>query len=209
MNIKVIIADDHQLFIDGIRSILLGELGISIIAEATNGLELVKLLEKGEKPDIILTDIRMPIMDGISATKVITKDYPCIPILALSMFDQSADVYEMLEAGARGYVTKEVDQKELLLAIHTMLSGKNYFSKNLTIDYQNWVKTTKNYKQPSITRREKEIIALIAKGRTTLQIAHELKLSKFTIDTHRKNIHKKLGTKSNAALINYALNHIQ
>lgn len=209
MNIKVIIADDHQLFIDGIRSILSGELGISIIADATNGLELVKLLEKGEKPDIILTDIRMPIMDGIAATKVITKDYPSIPILALSMFDQSADVYEMLEAGARGYVTKEVDQKELVQAIHTMVSGKNYFSKNLAIDYENWVKTKENYNHSSITRREKEIIALVAKGRTTLQIAQELKLSKFTIDTHRKNIHKKLGTKSNAALINYALNHIQ
>ena len=122
MKIKVIIADDHQLFIDGIRSILEKELGITIIAEAANGLELIKLLEQGKQPDIIITDIRMPIMDGIAATKVITKSYPRIPILALTMFDQSADVYEMLEAGARGYVTKEVNQSELFLAIHTTLT---------------------------------------------------------------------------------------
>jgi two-component system nitrate/nitrite response regulator NarL len=206
MNIKVIIADDHQLFIDGIRSILSSEFDISIIAEATNGLELIKLLETGEHPDIILTDIRMPIMDGINATKIITKTYPNIPVLALTMFDQSADVYEMMEAGARGYVTKEVNQSELVLAIHTMVSGKKYFSSKLPVDFEAWYKTNNKEEQVALTKREKEILALLARGRTTLQMAQELQLSKFTIDTHRKNIHKKLGTKSNVALINYALN---
>lgn len=209
MNIKVIIADDHQLFIDGIRSILSGELGISIIAEASNGLELIKLLEAGKHPDIILTDIRMPIMNGVNATKIITKSYPNIPVLALTMFDQSADVYEMLEAGARGYVTKEVNQEELLLAIHSLIGGKIYFSSKLPIDIEAWYRLDKHTEQIALTKREIEILRLLTRGRTTLQMAQELQLSKFTIDTHRKNIHKKLGTKSNAALINYALNNIQ
>lgn len=206
MNIRVMIADDHQLFIDGIRSILSKELDISIIAEASNGLELIKFLEAGALPDIILTDIRMPIMDGINATKIITKSFPNIPVLALTMFDQSADVYEMLEAGARGYVTKEVNQTELVTAIHTMVAGKKYFSSKLPINFESWYKTNNEENKVALTKREKEILKLLARGRTTLQMAQELKLSKFTIDTHRKNIHKKLGTKSNAALINFALN---
>jgi len=208
MIIKVIIADDHQLFIDGLKSILSKELNISIIAEASNGLELIKLLESEYMPDIIITDIRMPVLDGISATKIISKEYPNIPVLALTMFDQNGDVYEMLEAGAKGYVTKEVNQQELLLAIHTVISGKKYFSKNLSIDYETWFNTEKNRDKITLTKRETEILLLIAKGRTTLEIAQQLKLSKFTIDTHRKNIHKKLGIKSNTGLVNYAIKHL-
>ncbi|QIA08166.1 response regulator transcription factor [Draconibacterium halophilum] len=208
MNIRIIIADDHQLFIDGIKSILANELDISIIAEASNGLELINLLDSGKHPDIIITDIRMPVMDGISATKIISKNHPKIPILALTMFDQNADVYEMLEAGAKGYITKEVDRKELTQAIHAIVSGKNYFSKNLPVNYAAWVKAKLTENIIELTRREKEILQLIIKGRTTLEIAQELKLSKFTIDTHRKNIHKKVGTKSNMGLVNYALKNL-
>lgn len=208
MKIKIIIADDHQLFIDGLRSILSKELDVSIIAEASNGLELIKLLENNLIPDIIITDIRMPIMDGISATKVIAKEYPNIPVLALTMFDQSVDVYEMLEAGAKGYVTKEVDQQELIKAIHTIISGHKYFSKNLSVDYESWFNSEKNGDNIAITKREKEILQLIAKGRTSLEIAQQLKLSKFTIDTHRKNIHKKLGIKSNTGLVNYVIKNL-
>ena len=209
MMIKVIIADDHQLFIDGLKSILSKELNISIIAEASNGLELLKLLEADHIPDIIITDIRMPVLDGISATRIISKEYPNIPVLALTMFDQNGDVYEMLEAGAKGYVTKEVNQKELIQAIHTIISGKKYFSKNLSIDYEAWFNTKKNRDRVILTKREIEILQLIAKGRTTLEIAQQLKLSKFTIDTHRKNIHKKLGIKSNTGLVNYAMKHLE
>lgn len=208
MHIKLIIADDHRLFIDGIRSIFDRELGLEIIAEAGNGLELVKLLEAGYKPDLIITDIRMPIMDGIAATRIITKKYPRIPILALTMFDQSIDVSEMLEAGARGYITKEVDRDELIQAIHALMAGNKYFSSKLSVDLGDWEQTNLNGEQIALTKREIEILKLLSRGRTTLQMAQELKLSKFTIDTHRKNIHKKLGTKSNAALINYALNNL-
>lgn len=203
MKIKIAIADDHQLFIDGIKSILSNELDISIIAEAGNGLELIKLVENGPQPDIVITDIRMPVMDGISATKVLTKEFPKIPVLALTMYDQSADVLEMLEAGAKGYVTKDAQKQELIAAIHLLIAGGRYFSKNLPENFNNWGENESE--EIGLTRREKEILALLSKGRTTIQIARELKLSKFTIDTHRKNIHKKLGIKSNAGLVRYAM----
>ena len=208
MKIKVIIADDHHLFIDGIKSILTKELDIHIIAEANNGLELIKLLESGLHPDIILTDIRMPVMDGIAATRMITKNYPDIPVLALTMFDQSADVYEMMEAGARGFVTKEVKKEELIHAIHTIVNRKPYFSENLTIDPSQLRQLNGPDENIELTRRETEILNLVVKGRTTLEIAQQLKLSKFTIDTHRKNIHKKLNIKTNAGLVNYALKNL-
>lgn len=205
MKIEVIIADDHQLFIEGIKSILSNELDISIVAEANNGLELIKLLESGIRANIILTDIRMPVMDGVAVTRILSKDYPEIPILALSMLDHSADVYEMLEAGAKGYITKEITKEELVKAIHTVVAGSNYFASSVEMDREKWQKMQNPHSNIELTRREREILRLIAKGRTTLEIAQELKLSKFTVDTHRKNIHKKLNIKSNTGLVNYAI----
>jgi DNA-binding NarL/FixJ family response regulator len=205
MTIKIIIADDHQLFIDGIKSILSKEIDINIIGEANNGLEILKLLENGLQPDIILTDIRMPIIDGVAITKILTKEYPTIPVLALSMYDQSADVIEMLDAGAKGYVTKIVKKNELIFAIHTIVKGEYYFCKDLSDDIKSWFEVDYKSVTKILTRREKEILLLIAKGRTTLQIAQQLKLSRFTVDTHRKNIHNKLGIKTNTGLVNYVL----
>jgi len=208
MRIKIAIADDHQLFIDGIKSILSKEINIAIVSEASNGLDLIKAVENGTLPDIIVTDIRMPVMDGIAATKILAKKYPHIPVLALTMYDQSADVLEMLEAGAKGYVTKEEDKKELIQALKCLMNGKKYFSKNLPENFTRWFSNTIPDEEIILTRREKEILSLIAKGRTTHQMAQELRLSKFTIDTHRKNIHKKLGIKSNTGLVNYALKNL-
>lgn len=208
MKIKVAIADDHKLFVDGIKSIFSNQIDIYIVTEATNGLELINALEKGPLPNIIVTDIRMPVMDGIAATRILTKKYPNIPVLALTMFDQSADVIEMLEAGAKGFITKEADIQELIQAMKSLLNGKSYFSKSLPKDIDTLAPDRLNKEEIVLTRREKEILGLIAKGRTTLQMATELKLSKFTIDTHRKNIHKKLGIKSNTGLVNYALKNL-
>ncbi|WP_299552017.1 response regulator transcription factor [Seonamhaeicola sp.] len=208
MTIKILIADDHQLFIDGIKSILLKEIGIDVIAEASNGLKVLQLLENNVSPDIIITDIRMPVMDGIALTRELTKSYTNIKVLALSMYDQTADVIEMLDAGAKGYVTKNVDKKELVNAIHTLVKGDYFFSDNLPQDIKDWFNKEQTSHKASLTRREKEILSLLAKGRTSLQMAEQLKLSKYTIDTHRKNIHKKLGIKTNAGLINYAIQNL-
>jgi DNA-binding NarL/FixJ family response regulator len=207
MNVNIIIADDHQLFIDGIKSILTNEIGISIIGEATNGLVLYKLIEDGLIPDVVLTDIRMPVLDGVSVTKMLSKDFPKIKVLALSMFDQSVDVIEMLDAGAKGYLTKNAEKKTLIHAIHTVLKGEYYISENLPDEIQAWFNNEPISIKQTLTRRENEILQLIAKGRTTIEIAKQLKISRFTIDTHRKNIHKKLGIKSNTGLVSYALKH--
>ncbi|MEM9679558.1 MAG: response regulator transcription factor [Bacteroidota bacterium] len=209
MTIEILIADDHQLFIDGIKSILSKAIDIKVIGEANNGLEVIKLLERGLQPTVILTDIRMPIMDGVLLTKTLTKTHPNIKVLALSMFDQTVDVIEMLNAGAKGYVTKNVDKTELVTALHTLMKGDYYFSKNLPKDIQDWFhKERLEPKATQLTKRETEILQLIAKGRTSLQIAKQLKLSKYTVDTHRKNIHKKLGIKSNTGLVNYVLSNL-
>ncbi len=208
MSIKIIIADDHKIFIDGLKSILSKKIGITIVGEAKNGLEIIKLLEKGCQPDIIITDIRMPIIDGIALTKILTKEYPNIPVLALSMYDQSADVIEMLDAGAKGYLTKDIEIEEFIKAIHTIVKGGHYFGNNLPKDIKSWFNTDHDSGEHILTRREKEILQLISIGRTTLQMAQQLNLSRFTIDTHRKNIHKKLGIKTNTGLVNYSLKYL-
>ncbi|WP_353776880.1 response regulator [Winogradskyella sp. 3972H.M.0a.05] len=208
MKINILIADDHQLFIDGIKSILLKEIDIDVIAEANNGLEVLKLLERDIEPNVIITDIRMPVLDGISLTKELTKDYPKIKVLALSMYDQTADVIEMLDAGAKGYVTKNVEKSELVNAIHTLVKDEYFFSDNLPKDIKDWFNKEQIEIKAILTRREKEILGLLAKGRTSIQMANQLKLSKYTIDTHRKNIHKKLGIKTNTGLVNYALKNL-
>ncbi|MBC3756843.1 response regulator transcription factor [Hyunsoonleella sp. SJ7] len=209
MTINVIIADDHQLFIDGIKSILQKVMNVEVIGEANNGLEVLKLLENGLKPDIIITDIRMPILDGVGLTRRLTSEYPNIKVLALSMFDQTVDVTEMLDVGSKGYVTKNVDKDELELAINTLVKGEYYFSKNLPESIQDWFNEEKTALQSELTKRETEILQLIVKGRTSIQMAKQLKLSKFTVDTHRKNIHKKLGIKSNTGLVNYAIKYFK
>ena len=209
MNIDIIIADDHQLFIDGLKSILASEIGITIIGEANNGLEVIKLIENGLLPDIVLTDIRMPIVDGIAVTKMLTQEHPNISVLAVSMYDQRIDVMEMMQAGAKGYVTKDVEKKELILAIHTLMKGELYFSKNLPDNMKDWFEAENNPKEKNLTRREKEILQLLVKGRTSLEMADQLKISRYTIDTHRKNIHKKLGIKTNTGLVKYGLTKLK
>ena len=208
MTIKILIADDHQLFIDGLKSILMKEVGISIIGEANNGADVINLINDGLQPDIVLTDIRMPILDGVALTKKLLQKHPKVKILALSMFDQSIDVLEMLQAGAKGYVTKDVEKKELITAIHTLMKGEYYFSKNLPENIREWFNSEVSEPKNPLTRREKEILQLLAKGRTSLEMADHLKISRYTIDTHRKNIHKKLGIKSNTGLVKYALKNL-
>ncbi|WP_298508455.1 response regulator transcription factor [uncultured Kordia sp.] len=208
MSIKIIITDDHQLFIDGISSILANEIGISIIGEANNGLQLYKLIEDGLRPNVVLTDIRMPVLDGVSVTKMLSKNYPNVKILALSMYDQSLDVIEMLDAGAKGYVTKNVEKAKLIEAIHTLAKGNYYISDTLPKDIKDWFSNKNIVPKKALTRREKEILILIAKDRTTIEIAKELSLSTHTIETHRKNIHKKLNIKSNIGLAKYAIENL-
>jgi len=203
--IKAVIADDHQMFIDGIRSILENVSDISIVAEGKDGLELIKAVEE-ESPDIVLTDIRMPGMDGIAATKYLKEHYPEIPVMALSMFDQEEEIIEMLKAGASGYIIKKAGKDELVTAIHKLVNQRKYFSPSISGKVDKWINNPDEINSKSeLTRRERQILKLIAEGKTSQQIAKNLKISKYTVDTHRKNIHKKLDIKTNTGLVKYVL----
>ncbi|WP_299530507.1 response regulator transcription factor [Ulvibacterium sp.] len=199
MSVKVILVDDHKLFLNGLESILKNELGIDVIGTATNGLELLELMESLD-PKIILTDIRMPVMDGIAIAKLFQKKYPRISIIALSMYDQEDDVVEMLDAGAKGYLIKNAEKEELLEAIHAVSRGMHYFSPKFKGIHEKWTALERQNKDLKLTRRERQILTLLSEGKTSQQMAQELNLSRFTVDTHRKNIHKKLGIKSNLIL---------
>ena len=207
MSIKIVLVDDHKLFLEGLESILKDDVGITIIGKATNGLELLNIMEV-HQPNLVLTDIRMPIMDGIAITKLFTKKYPNTKIVALSMFDQEDDVMEMLDAGAKGYIIKNAEKDELLSAIHAVARGERYFSKKFQGIYEKWM-AKEQHSDVKLTRRERQILRLLARGRTSQQMATELNLSRFTIDTHRKNIHKKLGIKSNLKLAKEATKFLE
>ncbi|MEO0571469.1 MAG: response regulator transcription factor [Bacteroidota bacterium] len=208
MNIEIILVDDHKLFLDGLASILKSELGIKVVGKACNGLELMDLMEKCD-PKIVLTDIRMPIMDGLAITKLFKKKHPDTAIIALSMFDQEDDVIEMLDAGAKGYVIKNAEKQELVKAIHQVARGGFYFSPKFEGIYEKWSAREVRSEDTKLTRRERQILTLLTRGKTSQQMAIELNLSRFTIDTHRKNIHKKLGIKSNLTLVREAAKYLE
>ena len=207
MTIKVIVVDDHQPFIDGIKAILSKDIGIEVVGQANNGFELLKILENGNLADVVMMDIRMPVMDGIMTTRVLKKEYPDIAVLVLSMYNQEEDLEEMINAGAKGYLVKNAGKAEMLEAVHAVFNKREFVSSELRSQHKANSKEVSD--QIKLTRREKEILVLVAKGRTSIQIANTLSISKLTVDTHRKNIHKKLGINSNASLIRYALKEME
>ncbi|MEM1338408.1 MAG: response regulator transcription factor [Bacteroidota bacterium] len=199
MRITVAIAEDHQALIDGIKSYARYEEDITILGTANNGEELLKLVRL-KQPKVVLCDIRMPKLDGIEATKVILKEFPHIRVVAFTMFDQEEAVQQMLAAGAQGYILKNSSLKVVLEAIRTVASGKPYYDKKIYLP-----NTKKNSSKSVLSSREREILQLIAKGRTSHQIADALFIGKSTVDTHRKNMIRKLGLSGAGELLRYAV----
>ncbi|UOY05380.1 response regulator transcription factor [Muricauda sp. SCSIO 64092] len=197
--ITVAIAEDHQALIDGIRSYIKYEDDISIIGHANNGKELLKLVRL-KQPKVVLCDIRMPKLDGIEATKTILKELPYTKVIAFTMFDQEQAVQQMLAAGARGYILKNSSLEVVLEAIREVASGKAYYDKKIHLP-----NAEKNSSKSVLSSREQEILQLIAKGRTSHQIADELFIGKSTVDTHRKNMIRKLGLSGAGELLRYAV----
>jgi two-component system nitrate/nitrite response regulator NarL len=197
--IRLAIAEDHQALIDGIELLLKYEDDISIVGTANNGEELLKIVNLKE-PHIVLTDIRMPKMDGIVATRKIKKHFPHIKIIAFTMFDQSDAVGQMLDAGASGYLLKNSALSEVLEAIQTVYKGGNYFDANINIEASN-----QNKKKGMLTKRQIEILELVAQGKTSREIAELLFIGTHTVDTHRKNMIRILGLKGKGELMRYAL----
>ncbi|MFD1614812.1 response regulator [Gelatiniphilus marinus] len=200
--IRLAIAEDHQSLIDGIKLLLEYEDGISIVGTANDGEALLVIVEK-KRPNVVLTDIRMPKMDGIEATRQIKKKYPEIYVLAFTMFDQIEAIQKMMDAGASGYILKNSSLKEVLQAIITVSKGDNYFDAHINTNALNKESPTK--KKGLLTKRQIEILELIAQGKTSREIADLLFIGIHTVDTHRKNMVRILGLQGKGELMRYAL----
>ncbi|MGB3947180.1 MAG: response regulator transcription factor [Bacteroidia bacterium] len=206
--IKLFILDDHQMLIDGLKSLLETEKAFEFIGSAQNGVQALVLISKNV-PDIVLSDINMPIMNGIDFTKELKKRHPNVKVIALSMFNEKGPVSEMLSAGASGYILKNTGKEELLSALQKVAAGGSFLSDEVAVEL------VKSIHQPAdnnlqnnpinITKREKEIIQLIAKEYSNAQIAEQLFISERTVETHRKNIFHKLNVKSVVGLVKYAI----
>lgn len=199
--IRLVIAEDHQALIDGLELQLKYEDNISIVGTVNDGEALLDLVRLKE-PNVVITDIRMPKLDGIQATTVIKKEFPRIKVLAFTMFDQNEAVSQMLEAGADGYILKNTALKEVLAAINAVYEGKTYYDSNITV--ANNSKTGSSSKS-LLTKRQTEILHLIAQGKTSREIGAELFIGVHTVDTHRKNMARILGLKGKGELLRYAM----
>jgi two-component system nitrate/nitrite response regulator NarL len=201
--INIIIADDHSVIRNGLKSMLAENSAITIIGEAANGKELIELLEK-RSCDVVCTDISMPLMDGVEVTKYITKNFPKIKVICLSMHEEIEFIKKIMDAGAAGYVFKDLSKEEFQIAIETVYNGKKYFNPKL---FDILLKSESNSAKDEIvlSEREKEILKLIAEEYTNAEIAKKLFVSIRTVDTHRQNLLQKLNVKNTAGLVKYAI----
>lgn len=206
MTIKVLIADDHQLFREGLVNLISSAPDIEVIGEAKDGMEATKKAKK-LKPDLILIDIGMPVMNGIEATKTIKRDDPEIKIIAVSMHSDRQFVKGILEAGADGYLLKNCTYRQLIDAIQSVVSGKKYLSDDITeMVIQGYLDPDEDPEHKhDLSERELEVLKLYAEGKSTREISEHLFISVKTVGTHKQHIFEKLGIKSNADMIKYAI----
>ncbi|MDV6170115.1 response regulator transcription factor [Flavobacterium sp. DG1-102-2] len=195
--INVVIAEDHQSLIDGIKIFLEYEDDIKVVGEANDGERLLEVVRL-KKPDVVLTDIRMPKMDGITATRELKKEFPDCKVIAFSMFEQGEAIQQMQDAGASGYIMKNSSLKIVLAAIRAVMTGETYFDSQLK-------NNTKAENNVPLSKRELEIVKLIGEGKTSQEISEILFIGKTTVDTHRKNILKKLSLQGKSELLRYSM----
>ncbi|KYG73238.1 two-component system response regulator [Roseivirga echinicomitans] len=200
--IRVAIAEDHQSLIDGLKLQLERIKEISVVGTANDGEALLNII-KLKRPDVVITDIRMPKIDGIVVTSMIKKEFPEIRVLAFTMFDQNEAVQQMLDAGASGYVLKKSSLKEVIEAIKAVYRGEKYFDANIQVGPEKGMDT--KTKKGVLTNRQKEILNLVAQGLTSREIADMLFIGVFTVETHRRNMVRILGLKGNGELLRYAI----
>jgi DNA-binding NarL/FixJ family response regulator len=195
--IKLILADDQELFVEGLRALLSKYPEFEVIGCAKSGQEVIHMIPEN-KCDVLLLDINMPDMDGIQACHFLTKHYPDLQILMLSSYANKEFIADVMQSGANGYVVKNAGKEELITAIREIASGKRYVSPSL-LGGQSQMPSV------SLSQRELDVLKLIAEGYTAPEIAEKLCLSIHTIHTHRKNIQLKLGLKNQSLLVKYAL----
>lgn len=198
--IRILVVDDHPMVIEGMKAILQQISFVEVVGTANNSFQALELTDTLQ-PDLIITDINLPEVSGIELTTRIKKKYPSIKVIGMSTFNDRSYISQMIQSGADGFLVKSASREEIEQAIPMVLEGQLYLSVDITMS-----RTEKQHlqHQPVITRREKEILALIADGLTNPQIAEKLFISLNTVDTHRKNLLAKFETNNSAALIKLA-----
>jgi DNA-binding NarL/FixJ family response regulator len=202
-------ADDHEIFRDGLRLLASRLEGVDMVAMAENGKQLIEFVEKF-KPDIVLTDIRMPVMDGMEATRFIVKNFSDVGVVGLTMYEEEDQIIDMLEAGAKGYLLKNASKEEIQQAIHTVYNGQNYYCGQTLLKMTRLIAKTKfqqDEKRSKIlfTDKELEIIKLLCDGLTSKEIANTIHLSYRTVEGYRTKIQEKMEVHNTASIIIYAL----
>lgn len=204
---RVLIADDHTLVREGIRSLLEKLPDVQVVAEATDGRHAINLV-KSSNPDVVLMDISMPRLNGLDATKLMIRIAPQVRVVILSMHKSQQYVWEALEAGASGYLLKDTDLSELSFAIASVMNGKAYLSpeiaKYVIKDYVRLSDNSEPFRQP-LTPRQREVLQLMAEGTTTRKIALALNISIKTVETHRAQVMERLDIHDVAGLVRYAI----
>lgn len=204
--ISIVLADDHSLVRDGIRSLLEEEKDLVVVAEVSNGKEAIDIVEE-KKPDLLIIDIRMPVMNGIDAVEVLNKKGSTTKTIILSMHDSEEYILKSVDAGANGYLLKDTGKVEFIKAIHTVQQGGKYFSGDISNVLINnllhnktaseTVKTSKNNSNPfDLTSKELQVLELVLTGLTNKQISEKLENSKRTVETHRFNLMRKMEVKN-------------
>ncbi len=204
--IKVLIADDHQMFIDGLKALLKREKSIQITGEVSNGADAYEFIRQ-QPPDLLITDISMPGMSGVELTRLVKLNFPEVKVLVLSMYNDREIVSEILMSEAEGYILKNTGRQELLNAIHRIADNSTYYSNEVLNIMMTRMKKQKAIEKNTavLTSREIEIVKLIMEEFSSEEIAEKLFISKRTVDTHRKNIIQKTNTRTLVGLIKFAI----
>lgn len=213
--IKVILVEDHLVVRNGIKLILDSSGEIEIISEARDGSELMSLLSDGLQPDVILSDINMPLMDGLEVTTYLSEKYPNIKVILLSMLNTVDQVIDAFGRGAKGYLVKNVGYNELIFAVKHVASGGRYVCDELTMLMLNILSSSSSSAilkkevdmELDLSEREIEVLQLISEGYTNMEIADKLFLSKRTVEGHRQSLITKVKVKNSAELIKFAVQH--
>jgi DNA-binding NarL/FixJ family response regulator len=208
MKIRIVLADDHEIVREGLRHLLVTEPGFEVVGEAADGRNVVRVAQELQ-PDLIIMDVGMPHLNGIEATRLLRTKVPYAKILTLSMHATHDTIVEVLKAGASGYVLKEAAFKELIFAIKAVMTNQTYLSPAIADvilrDYLPRVGESTDAAQPHLSPREREILLLLTEGKTTKEIAQHLDINPKTVDRHRQQLMDKLGVRSLAELMKYAL----
>ncbi len=203
---QILLVDDHQMFLDGLKTMLSKEKNLNVAAEANNVKEALEILAK-TRIDLVITDINMPVTSGTELTKQIKREYPHIKVLVLTMYNDREIIHEIIMTEAEGFILKNSNKRELLNAINRIIDDGTYYSNEvISIMTENYVAKEKiKDRIQELSAREKEIISLICQELTSAEIADKLYLSPLTVETHRKNILRKTNSRTIVGLIKYAI----